>query len=154
MTKKNLLIVVAVIVIAAMSFWAGLQFQKAQYDEVCLDLGGGQNPGQYPICVVEQQNAALWLGPVRVTENDVVELEIQRGEDGQSQVRLELTPEIASLLAALTEQSIGKNLDIRIGGQLVNSVRIAGAIQGVSFILALSNEHAEKLKLLLARNIN
>jgi len=154
MTKKNLMIVVAVIVIAAMSFWAGLQFQKAQYDEVCLDLGGGQNPGQYPICVVEQQNAALWLGPVRVTENDVVELEIQRGEDGQSQVRLELTPEIASLLAALTEQSIGKNLDIRIGGQLVNSVRIAGAIQGVSFILALSNEHAEKLKLLLARNIN
>ena len=154
MTKKNLLIVAAVIVIAAMSFWAGLQFQKAQYDEVCLDLGGGQNPGQYPICVVEQQNAALWLGPVRVTENDVVELEIQRGEDGQSQVRLELTPEIASLLAALTEQSIGKNLDIRIGGQLVNSVRIAGAIQGVSFILALSNEHAEKLKLLLARNIN
>jgi hypothetical protein len=90
MTKKNLMIVVAVIVIAAMSFWAGLNFQKAQYNEVCLDLGGGQNPGQYPICVVKQQNAALWLGPVRVTENDVVELELQRGEDGQSQVRLEV----------------------------------------------------------------
>jgi len=45
MTKKNLMIVVAVIVIAAMSFWAGLQFQKAQYDEVCLDLGGGKIRG-------------------------------------------------------------------------------------------------------------
>ena len=147
-------VVAAVIVIAAMSFWAGLQFQKAQYDDVCLDLGGGQNPGQYPICVVEQQNAALWLGPIRVTQNDVVELEIQRGEDGQSQVRLELTPEIASPLTAFTEQSIGKNLDIRIGGQLVNSVRIADAIQGTSFILALSEAQAEKLKILLSPDTN
>jgi preprotein translocase subunit SecD len=154
MTKKNLLIVAAVIVIAAMSFWAGLQFQKAQYDEVCLDLGGGRNPGQYPICVVEQQNAALWLGPIRVTQNDVVELDLQRGEDGQSQIRLELTPEIASPLAAFTEQSIGQKLDIRIGGQLVNSVQVAGAIQGASFILALSDAQAEKLKLLLTRNTN
>ena len=154
MTKNNLLIVAAVIVIAAISFWAGLNFQKAQYNDVCLDLGGGQNPGQHPICVVEQQNAALWLGPIRVTQNDVVELEIQRGEGGQSQVRLELTPEIASPLAAFTEQSIGKNMDIRIGGQLVNSVQIAGAIQGTSFILALSNGQAEKLKSLLDRNTN
>ena len=154
MTKKNLLIVAAAIVIGSMSFWAGLNFQKAQYNDVCLDLGGGRNPGQRPICVVEQQNAALWLGPIRITQNDVIELEIQRGEDGQSMVRLELTPEIASPLAAFTEQSIGKNMDIRIGGQLVNSVQIAGAIQGTSFILALSDGQAEKLKTLLARNTN
>ena len=140
------MIVATVIVIAAMSFWAGLNFQKAQYNDVCLDLGGGRNPGQYPICVVEQQNAALWLGPIRVTQNDVVELDLQRGEDGQSQIRLELTPEIASPLAAFTEQSIGKNLDIRIGGQLVNSVHIADTIQGTNFILALSKTQAEKLK--------
>ena len=154
MTKNYLLIVAAVIVIAAISFWAGLNFQKAQYNDVCLDLGGGQNPGQHPICVVEQQNAALWLGPIRVTQNDVVELEIQRGEDGQSQVRLELTPEIASPLVAFTEQSIGKNMNIRIGGQLVISVQVTGAIQGTNFILAFSDEQAEKLKSLLDRNIN
>ncbi|RBW63250.1 hypothetical protein SAMN05444000_114117 [Shimia gijangensis] len=154
MTKNNLLIVAAVIVIAAMSFWAGLNFQKAQYNDVCLDLGGGQNPGQHPICVVEQQNAALWLGPIRITQNDVIELEIQHGEDGQSQVRLELTSEIANPLAAFTEQSIGKNMDIRIGGQLVNSVQIASAIQGTSFILALSDGQAEKLKTLLSPDSN
>lgn len=154
MTKNNLLIVAAAIVIAAMSFWAGLNFQKAQYNDVCLDLGGGQNPGQHPICVVEQQNAALWLGPIRITQNDVIELEIQHGEDGQSQVRLELTPEIANPLAAFTEQSIGKNMDIRIGGQLVNSVQIASAIQGTSFILALSDGQAEKLKTLLSPDSN
>ncbi len=154
MTKNTLMIVSAVIVIAVMSFWTGLSFQKALYNDACLDLGGGKNPGQHLICVVEQQNAALWLGPIRVTQNDVIELEILRGEDGQSQVRLELTPEIASPLAAFTEQSIGKNMDIRIGGQLVNSVQIAGAIQGTSFILAFSDEEAEKLKSLLARNTN
>ena len=55
----------------------------------------------------------------------MVELEIQRGEDGQSQVRLELTPEIASPLAVFTEQSIGRNMDIGVGGQLVNSAQIA-----------------------------
>lgn len=154
MTRNNMTVIAAVTLAAAMSFWAGSEFRKAQYDDVCLDLGGGRNPGQYPICVVEHQNAALWLGPIRITQNDVIELEIQRGEDGQSLVRLELTPEIASPLAAFTEQSIGKNMDIRIGGQLVNSVQIAGAIQGTSFILALSDGQAEKLKTLLARNTN
>ena len=154
MTRNNMTVIAAVTLAAAMSFWAGSEFRKAQYDDVCLDLGGGRNPGQYPICVVEQQNAALWLGPIRVTQNDVVELELQRGEDGQSQVRLELKPEIASPLAAFTEQSIGKNLDIRIGGQLVNSVHIADTIQGANFILALSKTQAEKLKKLLTRNTN
>lgn len=154
MTRNNMMVIAAVTLAAAMSFWAGSEFRKAQYDDVCLDLGGGRNPGQYPICVVEQQNAALWLGPIRVTQNDVVELDLQRGENGQSQIRLELTPEIASPLAAFTEQSIGQNLDIRIGGQLVNSVHIADAIQGTNFILALSKTQAEKLEKLLTRNTN
>jgi preprotein translocase subunit SecD len=154
MTRNNMTVIVAVTLAAAMSFWAGSEFRKAQYDDVCLDLGGGRNPGQYPICVVEQQNAALWLGPIRVTQNDVVELDLQRGEDGQSQIRLELTPGIASPLAAFTEQSIGQKLNIRIGGQLVNSVHIADAIQGTSFILALPKTQAEKLEKLLNRNTN
>ncbi len=154
MTRNNLTVIAAVTLAAAMSFWAGSEFRKAQYDDACLDLGGGRNPGQYPICVVEQQNAALWLGPIRVTQNDVVELDLQRGENGQSQIRLELTPEIASPLAAFTEQSIGQKLDIRIGGQLVNSVHIADAIQGTNFILALSKTQAEKLEKLLTRNTN
>lgn len=147
-------VIAAITVAVAMSFWAGSEFRQAQIDDRCLDLGGGRNPGQYPICVVEMQNTALWLGPIRVTQNDVVELELQRGVDGQSQVRLELTAEIASPLAAFTEQSIGKNLDIRIGGQLVNSVHIADAIQGTNFILALSKTQAEKLEKLLTRNTN
>jgi len=138
--------------IAVMSFWVGLQFQKAQYKDVCLDLGGAENPGQYPICVVEQQHAALWLGPIRITQDDVVEFELQHGADGQSQLRLELTPEIASPLTAFTEQSIGQNLEIRIGGQMINSVHIVDAVQGTNFILALSEAQAGKLAMLLTKN--
>ena len=151
MTKKNWTAVAAITVAVVVSFWAGSEFQKALYDDRCLDLGGGQNPGQYPICVVEQQDAALWLGPIRVTQNDVVEFELQRGTGGRPLVRLKLKPEIARLLTAFTEKSIGQNLDLRISGQLVNSVHIADAIQGPSFILALSEAQSEDLAKRLRR---
>ncbi|MDU9007036.1 hypothetical protein QO231_24755 [Sedimentitalea todarodis] len=144
--------VAAVTVVAVLSFWTGSEFQKAQYDDLCLDLGGGRNPGQHPICVLEQQGAALRLGPINVTQSDIVEFERQRGADGQPQVYLELTPEIASPLAAYTEKSVGKELEIWIGGQLINSVHIAEAIQGKSLILALSRAQSEKLELLLTAN--
>ena len=152
MTSKSMTVIAAVTVIAVMSFWAGLRFQEAHYKDVCLDLGGGENPGQYPICVVEQQHAALWLGPIRITQDDVVEFELQHGADGQSQLRLELTPEIASPLTAFTEQSIGQNLEIRIGGQMISSVHIVDAVQGTNFILALSEAQAGKLAMLLTKN--
>ena len=147
-------VIAGIIVAVVLSFWAGSEFRQAQIDDLCLDLGGGRNPGEYPICVVEVQNTALWLGPIRVMRKDVVEFELQRGVDGQSQVRLVLTPEIASPLTAFTKQSIGQNMDIRIGGQLANSVRISDAVQGTSFILALSEAQAEKLKILLSRDTN
>jgi preprotein translocase subunit SecD len=152
MTMKKVMPVAAVAVVAAGAFWAGSEYQKALYDDRCLDLGGGRNPGQYPICVVELQDTALWLGPIKITQNDVVEFELQQAADGQSQARLELTPEIASQLNSFTENSIGQNLNIRIGGQLVNSVHIAETIQGTNFILALSEAQAKKLAKLLAPN--
>lgn len=143
-------VIAAIIMAIVLSFWAGSEFRQANIDDLCLDLGGGRNPGEYPICVVEVQNTALWLGPIRVTRKDVVEFELQRSVDGQPQVRLVLSPEIASTLTAFTMQSIGQDMDIRIGGQLANSVRISGSVQGTSFILALSEEQAENLKTLLS----
>ena len=46
---KILVVIVALVV----SFFAGAKFQALQYDDLCLDIGGGKNPGNYPICVVE-----------------------------------------------------------------------------------------------------
>ncbi|XLQ19691.1 MAG: hypothetical protein ACKUBY_03805 [Candidatus Moraniibacteriota bacterium] len=36
-----------------LSFVLGMQWQKFQYNDICLDMGGGKNPGGHPICIVE-----------------------------------------------------------------------------------------------------
>jgi len=54
--KKILLL--AGLLIAA--FYAGMRTQAYLYEDLCLDLGGGRNPGNYPICVIEKDtNAAV-----------------------------------------------------------------------------------------------
>ena len=34
--------------------YLGTFFYSWHYDDICLDLGGGRNPGDYPICVIEK----------------------------------------------------------------------------------------------------
>ncbi len=34
------------------AFYVGMKVQAFIYENTCLDLGGGKNPGNYPICVV------------------------------------------------------------------------------------------------------
>lgn len=149
--KKAAQIGVAVISMAA-SYWAGSAIQKAQYADRCIDLGGGQFPGQHPICVIEKRAAALQLGPIGVSEKDVFEIDVQYETSEQALVQLKLRPEIASALAAFTAASVGQNLDIWVGGELVNSVNITEAVRGDQFILALAKPLAERLEVLLDAN--
>lgn len=52
---KTLLLITALIG----AFYAGMKVQAFIYEDTCLDLGGGKNPGNYPICVIEKDaNAA------------------------------------------------------------------------------------------------
>ena len=46
----------ALLLIAALigTFYAGMKVQAFIYENTCLDLGGGKNPGNYPICVPER----------------------------------------------------------------------------------------------------
>lgn len=46
----------ALLLIAALvgTFYAGMRTQTYLYEDLCLDLGGGKNPGSYPICVIEK----------------------------------------------------------------------------------------------------
>ncbi len=46
--------VVGWVVITIAAFFAGMWWQSQRYEDLCLDLGGGQNPGGYPICVIEK----------------------------------------------------------------------------------------------------
>ncbi|MCM0148644.1 hypothetical protein KCN56_08725 [Photobacterium galatheae] len=50
---KTILKVVAVLLLIAVSFGAGMTFERYRYEDVCLDMGGGQNPGDFPICVIK-----------------------------------------------------------------------------------------------------
>ena len=58
---KNLSFGKALLLIAVLigAFYAGMRTQAYLYEDLCLDLGGGKNPGNYPICVIEKDaNAA------------------------------------------------------------------------------------------------
>ena len=46
----------ALLLIAALvgAFYAGMRAQAYLYEDLCLDLGGGKNQGNYPICVIEK----------------------------------------------------------------------------------------------------
>ena len=50
----------ALLLIAALigTFYAGMRAQAYLYEDLCLDLGGGRNPGNYPICVIEKDTNA------------------------------------------------------------------------------------------------
>jgi periplasmic protein len=53
---KNRRFFKALLLIAALigAFYAGMRTQAYFYEDLCLDLGGGRNPGNYPICVLER----------------------------------------------------------------------------------------------------
>ena len=57
---KVLLLIAALIAALIGAFYAGMRTQAYLYEDLCLDLGGGRNPGNYPICVIEKDtNAAV-----------------------------------------------------------------------------------------------
>ncbi|MDN5554978.1 hypothetical protein ACTXLJ_09090 [Psychrobacter celer] len=50
--NNKMIIIIAVN--AVFAFWLGIKAHEFYYDDICLDLGGGKNPGGYPICVIER----------------------------------------------------------------------------------------------------
>lgn len=55
--NKMIALIVLLVAIGA-GFFAGQAWQRFHYNDLCLDLGGGQNPGDYPVCVIEKAPAA------------------------------------------------------------------------------------------------
>ena len=56
---KNRRFFKVLLLIAALigTFYAGMRTQAYFYEDLCLDLGGGRNPGNYPICVLDKNVA-------------------------------------------------------------------------------------------------
>ena len=53
----KVLFILAVCIAALMGFWAGTVWYQFNYLDRCLDAGGGANPGNYPICIIEKLSA-------------------------------------------------------------------------------------------------
>ena len=43
-----------VIILIVISFFLGIRWKSFWYLDQCLDIGGGINPGNHPICVIEK----------------------------------------------------------------------------------------------------
>ena len=49
--KRNIFFLIAAFMAGAL---VGASAYNFYYTDVCLDLGGGKNPGNYPVCVIEK----------------------------------------------------------------------------------------------------
>ncbi len=52
--KLRFIYILGIVTTVGISFYLGTQWYTFRYDDICLDLGGGRNPGGYPICVIER----------------------------------------------------------------------------------------------------
>ncbi|MGP4864121.1 MULTISPECIES: hypothetical protein [unclassified Psychrobacter] len=50
----NTKMMIIIIITAILAFWLGIKAHEFYYNDICLDLGGGQNPGNHHICVIQQ----------------------------------------------------------------------------------------------------
>jgi hypothetical protein len=50
---KKISVLLMGVIFLVIGFFGGYKYFQFNYKDKCLDLGGGQNPGNYPICIVE-----------------------------------------------------------------------------------------------------
>ena len=145
MPSKRIAVFGTALVAVGAAFWAGSGIQKATYLERCLDLGGGRDPGNHPICVIDSATAPLQLGPIVITAREIVGGEMRDGPNGQYLVGLVLVTGVAAALKAFTKASVGGPLDIRVDRNLVRTVNIVEGLEGDRFILPLTKADAQSL---------
>ena len=46
--------IICIIFSSGIGFWLGMKWQRFQYLDACLDMGGGMNPGGSEICVIRK----------------------------------------------------------------------------------------------------
>ncbi|WP_170956033.1 SecDF P1 head subdomain-containing protein [Cohaesibacter gelatinilyticus] len=131
--------------VAGALVWTGTKIQSNLYEDQCLDLGGGRNPGNFPICVVVQNDPYLLIGPIAITANDIVSIKPGALSSGNRIVHIELKKEIAAALSGFTRHSVGQPMAMKIDGKTVSSPVIREAIESTKYDIALSEETAKDL---------
>ena len=85
--KCVLFFVVAIFISGGIAFYLGRSFEKSTYNDACLDLGGGMQPGHYPICVIKKESAPQ---PTTVpTTNPNNQKQVKESESANSEIYLE-----------------------------------------------------------------
>jgi len=51
---KKIILTSIIITSLILAFFTGMKWNEFQYNDICLDMGGGKNPGNHPICIVER----------------------------------------------------------------------------------------------------
>ena len=44
--------------------YLGFKTHEIYYDDICLDMGGGKNPGNHPICVISNEPSMNYPPPI------------------------------------------------------------------------------------------
>jgi len=67
--KKSVLIFLGAILLIA-SFYAGVKWNQFHYNDLCLDMGGGMRPGDYPMCIVDSSDTTSGFSSEQVTKRE------------------------------------------------------------------------------------
>jgi preprotein translocase subunit SecD len=145
MAVRKLITGIMVLGVAGALVWTGTKIQSYLYEDQCLDLGGGRNPGNFPICVVVQNDPNFLIGPIAITTNDIVSIKPGALSSGNRIVHLELKKEIAAALSGFTRHSIGQPMTMKIYGKTISSPIIREAIETSNYSIALPEPTAKDL---------
>lgn len=50
----SIVFVILILISLGVGFWLGMKWQRFQYLDKCLDMGGGMSPGNSEICVIQK----------------------------------------------------------------------------------------------------
>jgi preprotein translocase subunit SecD len=127
------------------AFGCGMVLQSYLYQDACLDMGGGQKPGNHPICVVVSQPDWITIGPVTLKSDQVQKVSVAEASDGTSAVALEISASAAGALRGLTATAVGQPVNVSVGDTVVSAVTVHETIANRNLVIIMSDEAASRL---------
>lgn len=127
------------------AFGCGMALQTYLYKDACLDMGGGQNPGGHPICVVVTQPDWITIGPLTLKPDQVELASVTASGQDTSSVSLKISPQAADALNGLSANALGEQINISVGDTVVSTVTVRDTIANRSLIVVIPNEAAARL---------
>ncbi|MFD3190910.1 hypothetical protein ACFMPD_11625 [Sedimentitalea sp. HM32M-2] len=127
------------------AFGGGMALQSYFYQDACLDMGGGQNPGNHPICVVVKQPDWITIGPLTLKPDQAKEVSVTTVSEGTSAVTLKISALATHAITGLLTAARGQEISVSVGETVVSEVIVQEAISNSTLVFIMSNEDASRL---------